>query len=160
MGSYEVLFLQMKTNLISHLKFVWYPMLIMAFLVLGIGILHNIMKFLFDVLDAHNEFVFPINLCLSMGGLFSCGCNGKSYVNGGQWLETQAHLKRVVANRVVEGSIVAMLNIRNTCITCVWMFGIVHSRDMDNHLVDYLCFSISLWVEDSRFGQLGVHHQP
>jgi hypothetical protein len=84
---------------------------------------------------------------LSMGGLFLCNCNGKSYVNGGQWLEPQAHLKRVVANRVVEGSVVAMLNIRKDLIPCVWMFGIVHPQDMNNHHVDYLCFSISLWVE-------------
>jgi hypothetical protein len=64
-------------------------------------------------------------------------------------LEPQAHLKRVVANRVVEGSIVAMLNIRKDFIPCAWMFGIVHPQDMDNHHVDYLCLSISLWVEGS-----------
>jgi hypothetical protein len=160
MGSCEALFLQMQPYLISHLKFVWYPMLIVALLVLGIGFLHNIMNLLLDVLDALNKFGFPISLCLSMGGLFLCGCNGKSYVNGGQWLEPQAHLKRVVANRVVEGSIVAMLNIRKDFIPCVWMFGIIHSQDMDNHHVDYLYFSISLWVEGSQFGQLGVHHRP
>jgi hypothetical protein len=95
---------------------------------------------------------------MSMGGLFLCNYNGKSYVNGGQWLEPQAHLKRVVANRDVEGSVVVMFNIRKVLIPCEWIFGIVHPQDMENHLVDYLCLSISLWVEGSRFVQLGVHH--
>jgi hypothetical protein len=136
----------MQPDLISHLKFVWYPMLIVALLVLGIGFLHNIMNLLLDVLDALNKFGFPINLGLSMGGLFLCDCNGKSYVNGGQWLEPQAHLKRVVANRVVEGSVVAMLNIRKDFIPCAWMFGIIHPQDMNNHHVDYLCFpSVCGW---------------
>jgi hypothetical protein len=99
-GSCETLFLQMQLDLISHLKFMWYSMLIVALLVLGIGFLHNIMNFLLDVLDALNKFGYRINLCLSMGGLFSCGYNGQSYVNGGQWLQPKAHLKRVVANRV------------------------------------------------------------
>jgi hypothetical protein len=158
MGSYEVLFLQMQPYLISHLKLVWNPMLIMALLVLGIGFLQNIMNLLLDVLDSFNKFGCSINLSLSMGGLFLCRCNGQSYINWGQWLEPQAHLKRVVANRVVEGSIVAMLNIRKDLIPCAWMFGVVHSQDMHNHHVDYLYFSISLGVEGSQFGQLGVHH--
>jgi hypothetical protein len=38
------------------------------------------------------------------------------------------------------------------------VFGIVHPHDMDNHLVDYLYLSISLWVEGNQFGQIGVHH--
>jgi hypothetical protein len=117
-------------------------------LVLSIGFLQNIMNLLLDVLDLLNKFGFLINLGLSMGGLFLCNCNGKSYVNGGQWLEPQAHLKKVVANRVMQGSIVAMLNIRKAFIPCVWMFGIIHPRDMDNHPVDYLYFSISLWWKE------------
>jgi hypothetical protein len=51
----------------------------------------------------------------------------------------------------VEGFFVVMLNIRKDFIPCAWMFGIVHAQDMDNHHVDYLCLSISLWVEGSRF---------
>jgi hypothetical protein len=88
----------MQPDLISHLKFVWYMMLIVALLVLGIGFMQNIMNLLLDVLDTLKTFGYVINLCLSMGGLFLCGCNGQSYVNGGQWLEPQAHLKRVVSN--------------------------------------------------------------
>jgi hypothetical protein len=41
-------------------------------------------------------------------------------------LELEAHLKRVVANRIVEGSVVAMLKIRKALIPWAWMFGIVH----------------------------------
>jgi hypothetical protein len=160
MGSYEDLFLQMQLDLISHLKFVWYLMLIVALLILGIGFFHNIMNLLLDVLDVIKKFGFSIILSLRMGGIYLCDCNGKRYVNGGQWLEPQTHLKWVVANRVVEGSIVAMLNIRKAIIPCALMFGIINSRDMNNNHVDYLCLSISLWVEGNRFGHLGVHHRP
>jgi hypothetical protein len=38
-------------------------------------------------------------------------------------MEPQAHLKRVVVNRVVKGFVVAMLNIRKYLIPCGWMFG-------------------------------------
>jgi hypothetical protein len=150
----------MQPYLISHLKRVWYSMMIVVLLVLGISFLQNVMNLFLDVLDPFNKFGCLINLGLSMGGLFLCNYNGHSCINGGQWLEPQEHLKRVVANRVVEGSIVAMLNTRKDLIPCAWMFGIVHPRDMNNHPVDYLCLSISLWVEGNRFGQLGVHQQP
>jgi hypothetical protein len=118
------------------------------------------MNMLLDVLDSLNKFGCLIILGLSMGGLFLCNYNEQSYVNGRQWSEPQAHLKRVVANRPMEGSVVAMLKIRNTFIPCAWMFGIVHPRDMENHPVEYLFLSIIMWVEGSRFGQLGVHHRP
>jgi hypothetical protein len=84
-------------------------MLIMVLLVLRIGFLQNIMKLLLDVLDPLNKFGCLIILSLIMGGLLLCRCNGKIYINGSQWMEPQTHLKRDVANIVVEGSIVAML---------------------------------------------------
>ena len=62
-----------------------------------------------------------------------------------------------MANRAMEGSIVSMFNIRKDLISCMWMFGVVHFKDMQNHPID-LCLSISLGVEGSLFGQLGVHH--
>jgi hypothetical protein len=135
-------------------------MLIVVLLVLGIGFLQNIMNLLLDVIDSFKKFGYSISLNMSMGRLLLCSCNGKIYVNGSQWLEPQAHLKRVVENIAVEGSVVAMLDIRKDLIPCVWMLGIVHPQDMSNNHVDYLYFSISLWVEGSRFGQLGVHHRP
>jgi hypothetical protein len=55
MGSCKELFMQVKPKFISHLKILWNPVLIMALLVLGIGILKNILKLLVDVLDSFNE---------------------------------------------------------------------------------------------------------
>jgi hypothetical protein len=55
MGSCKAFFLQMQPNFISHLKLVWHPVLIMALLVLGIGLLQNILNLLVDVLDSFNE---------------------------------------------------------------------------------------------------------
>jgi hypothetical protein len=126
MGSFEVLFLQMKPYLISHLKLVWYPMLIMALLVLGIGFLNNVMNLLLNVLDLLKKFGYSINIGLSIGGLFMCIWNVHSYVNGVQWMEPQAHLKSTMDNRYVEGSILAMLNISKALIPCVCMFVILH----------------------------------
>jgi hypothetical protein len=49
MGSCEALFLQMQPYLIiSHVKCVWHPMLIMALLVLGIGFLQIFMNLLLN----------------------------------------------------------------------------------------------------------------
>jgi hypothetical protein len=70
MGSYEMLFLQMKPYLISHLKVVWYMMVIVALIVLGVGFLQNIMNLLLDVLDSLNKFGFSIRFSLNMVGLF------------------------------------------------------------------------------------------
>jgi hypothetical protein len=39
MGLYKVFFLQVQPKFVTHLKLVWHPMLIMALLVLGVGIL-------------------------------------------------------------------------------------------------------------------------
>jgi hypothetical protein len=39
MGPCKAFFLQVKPNFFTHLKLMWHPMLIMALLVLGIGIL-------------------------------------------------------------------------------------------------------------------------
>jgi hypothetical protein len=39
MGPCKVFFLQMQPNFVSHLKRMWHPVLIMALLVLGVGLL-------------------------------------------------------------------------------------------------------------------------
>jgi len=44
-----------QTNFISYLKIVWHLVLIMGPLVLGIGLLKNIMNLLEDVIDSFNE---------------------------------------------------------------------------------------------------------
>ena len=116
----------MKPNLVTHLEFVWNPMLIMALLVLGIGFLQNIMDMLSNVLNLFNELGGFIGLYVSMRVFDLCGCKGKSYINGAQWLKSQAYLKQVVATRVVNSSIVDVLHIRKVFIPCAWMFGLVH----------------------------------
>jgi hypothetical protein len=67
MGSCTTFFLQMQPNFISHPKLVWHLMLIMALLVLGIGLLQNIMNLLVDVLDSFNELGGFVGFGLSMG---------------------------------------------------------------------------------------------
>ena len=124
--SYEVLFLQMQPNLIAHLEFVWNPMLIMALLVLGIGFMQNIMDLLSDVLNLFNEPGGFVGLCVSMREFGLRGCKGKSYINGAQWLKSQAYLKQVVASKVVNSFVVAVLHIRKVVIPCAWIFGVVH----------------------------------
>jgi hypothetical protein len=104
----------------------WYPLLIVVLLGLGIGVLQNIMNLLLDAVDPFNKFGFSMNLGMNMGGLFLCSCNGKNYANYIQWLEPQKHLKTDVANRFVNRFVVAMLNIRKVLIPCEWIFGIVH----------------------------------
>jgi hypothetical protein len=39
MGPYKAFFLQVEPHFVSHLKLMWHPVLIMVFLVLGIGLL-------------------------------------------------------------------------------------------------------------------------
>jgi hypothetical protein len=39
MGPYKLSFLHVQPNFVSHLKLIWHPVLIMEFLVLGIGLL-------------------------------------------------------------------------------------------------------------------------
>ena len=101
-------------------------MLIMALLVLGIGFLQNIMDLLLDVLNIFNEPGRIVGLCVSMRGFGLCGCKGKSYINGAQWLKAQAYLKQVVASRAVNSSVVAVLHIGKAVIPCAWMFGVIH----------------------------------
>ena len=125
--SCEALFLQKQPNLVAHLEFVWNPMLIMALLVLSVGFLQNIKDLLSDVMNLLNELGGFSDLYVSMRGFVLCGYKGKSYINGAQWLKSQAYLKRVVASRDVNSSVVVVLCIRKDIIPCVWMFGIVHS---------------------------------
>ena len=92
-GSCEALFLQMNPNFGAHLEFVWNPMLIMALLVLNIGFMQNIMDLLSDVLNRFNGTGGFVGLFISMRGFGLCGCKGKSYMNGAQWLKSEAYLK-------------------------------------------------------------------
>jgi hypothetical protein len=76
MGSCKEFFLQVQPNFISHLKLVWHLVLIMALLVLGIGLVQNILNPLADVLDSFNEPGVFVSFDLSMGQFFLCGRKG------------------------------------------------------------------------------------
>jgi hypothetical protein len=116
----------MQPDLVAHLEFVWNPMLIMALLVLGIGFLQNIMDLLLDVLNVFNELGGFVVISISMRGFGLCGCKRKSYINGAQWLKSQAYLEWAMASRVVNRFVVVVLQIRKAIIPCAWMFGFVH----------------------------------
>ena len=83
----------MQPNLVTYLEFVWNLMLIMVLLLLGIAFLKNIMDLLSDVLNIFNEPSGFVILCVSMRGFILCGCKGKSYIDGAQWMKSQAYLK-------------------------------------------------------------------
>ena len=51
----QTFFLQMPSKCVAHLKIVWLLMLIMSLLVLGIGLIQDVMNLLEDVLDAFNK---------------------------------------------------------------------------------------------------------
>ena len=116
----------MQPNPVAHLEFVWNPMLITTLLVLGIGFLQNILDLLSDVLNLFNEPGGFVILCVSMRGFDLCGCKRKSYINGAQWLKSQAYLKWVVSSRAMNRYVVVVLHIRKVIIPCAWMFGVVH----------------------------------
>jgi hypothetical protein len=59
----------MQPHLVTNLKLVRNPMLVMSLLILGIGLLQDIMNLLLEVLDPFNEFGCSVFLGLSMGGL-------------------------------------------------------------------------------------------
>jgi hypothetical protein len=52
-----------------------------------------------------------------------------------------------VANRIVEGTVIDMLNIWKALFSCTWIIGVVHSQDMHNHNVDQFRFPICLGVK-------------
>jgi hypothetical protein len=108
------------------MKLVWYLVLIMALLVLSIGFLQNIMELLVDVLNPLNESSGFVSIRLNMGILFMCGYKRHCNINGTQQLESQTHLKCVMASGVMESSIVVVMNIGKTLIECMHMFKIVH----------------------------------
>jgi hypothetical protein len=109
------------------------------------------------VMNPFNEFGGFVGFILNMGRLCLCGCKGKFYINGAQWLKSDAHLKTDVVGDAMEGSVVDMLNIRKDHIPCVWILGVLHAQDMHYHPISDLCLvSINLAVEGSGFGELGV----
>ena len=127
MGSCEPLFLQMQPNLIPHLEIAWNPVLVMSLFILSIGLFQNVLDLLANLLDSFNKYGGIISLSMSMIIFLLCGCKGQSYINWGQLLETQGHLKKVVTDRAMKRFVIAMLKIRKALIPCASMFRIVHS---------------------------------
>ena len=52
--------------------------------------------------------------------------------------------------------VVVVLHIRKVGIPCAWMFGFVHPQDVYDHPIDHLSLVVSLRMEGSGFGELGV----
>ena len=73
-------------------------MLIMSFLVISIGSIQYVMNLLADVLNALEEAVRFVSFRLDMSRISLSSCKWHGYVNGTQWMESQAHLKGVVAS--------------------------------------------------------------
>ena len=71
------------------------------------------MDLLVDVMDLFNKFGGLSILSLSMVIFILCGCKEQSYINWGQWLECEAHLKLDVFSRAMNGYIIAIFNIRH-----------------------------------------------
>jgi hypothetical protein len=61
-----------------------------------------------------------------------------------------------MVDRDMESFVVFVLNIGDTLISCGWMFVVVHVKYMHDHLIDNLFLAISLGLEGSIFGKLGV----
>ena len=97
-GSNKTFLLYMQLDLLSHLKLMWCPMLIMTFFVLSIGFIHDIMNLLVDVLNVFNKLDGLINFVLNMSKFYLCSCKMHCNINGTQWLKSQTHLKGVVAS--------------------------------------------------------------
>ena len=73
---------------------------------------------------------------------------GKSYINGAQWLKSQAYLKWDVASRVVNNSIVTELHIRKDVIPCVGCLDLyIHNMCMTIQLTTSVRPSIWGWKE-------------
>ena len=72
MGSRWPLFLQMKPNLVPHLKLVRDTMLVMSLLVFGISFFQNFMDLLSDVLNPFKKSSGLVSLSLCMGRVFLC----------------------------------------------------------------------------------------
>jgi hypothetical protein len=135
-------------------------MLIMALLVLGIGFIQNVMELFSDVLSSFNGPGCFVGFCVSLKRVSWCGCKGKIYINGAQWLKPQANLKWVVASRAMNRLVVVVFHIRKVVIPCAWMFRVVHPQDVHDHPIEHLYLAISLGMEDSGFGEHGVQQCP
>lgn len=149
-------FLQVKPNFVTHMKLVWHPMLVMLLLVLGIGLIQNVVILFEDVIYVFNKPGCFINLRLYMWKFILCSRMRHCNINQIQWLKSQTHLKWTIANYSMERSIITFLHIQNAMIIGLWILGVVHVEYVHYHLVDDLRLAISLRMESSWLGNLCV----
>jgi hypothetical protein len=131
-------------------------MLIMALLVLSIGFLQNLLDLLADVMNPLNESGVFFDRRLIRGRVCLCGGKRKCNINGSQGLESQTHLKWVMASGIMESLVVTVLDIWETLVPCTWMLKIVNVQDVHNRPIDDLYLAIGLGVESSGFCELSV----
>ena len=73
-------------------------MQMMLFPVLRIGSIQYFVNLLTNVLNVLDEAILFVNFRLDMSQIGLSSHKWHGYVNGTQWLEPQAHLKRVLAD--------------------------------------------------------------
>jgi hypothetical protein len=106
---------------------VWYPVFIMALLVLRIGFMQNLLDLLVDVLNLLNEYGGFVNHRLIRGRFYLCGGKRNCNINGSQGLESQTHLKWAMASGTMESPFVDVLDIWENLGPCTRMLRIVHA---------------------------------
>ena len=116
------------------------------------------MDLLVNMLDVLNEVVCLICFRLDMSQIYVSSYKWHGHINGTLWLESQSHLKRVMASRAVESPVVVVLNIREALFPCAWILGVVHAQNVYDHPVDNLCLTISLRMEGYGLSDFGVQH--
>jgi len=117
-------------------------------------------ELIFEQVECFQQFLLLHLSCSKNERTQPCWCNVKNYIKWGWWVEHQTQLKRDVANRIVKSFVVVMLNTRKDFISCIWIIWVVHSKDMYNHHVYYLCLSIGMGMEGNRFNQFGLNRGP
>jgi hypothetical protein len=98
-----------------------------ALLVLCIGFVKNLLDLLVDVMNPLDEPSGFGDHRLVRGRVYMCGGKRKCNIKGSQGLESQTHLKWVVADGTMESHIVAVLDIWETLVPCTGMLRIVHA---------------------------------
>jgi hypothetical protein len=112
-----------------------------------------------DVVNLLNESGNFVDCRLIRRRVCLCGGMRKCNINGSQGLESQNHMKWAMAGGTMEIPVVTVLFIWKTLVPCTWMLRILHAQDVQNHPIDDLCSAISLGVEISAFGDLGVQQR-
>lgn len=137
----------MQPNYVTHLKLLWNPMLIMSLLLLGIGLLKDVMNLLAYVLDVFNKPICFISLRLYMCGFCLCSRMRHDNINQKQWLKSQNHLKWTATNQAIESFVIVLLHIGKALILGLWMLGVAYAKYVHYHYVDDLCLAIHLGIE-------------